>query len=44
MVLLSRWPLVVPNALGGGLFLVRIPLAVMYPLAEALIASLAGAL
>jgi diguanylate cyclase (GGDEF)-like protein len=37
--LLSRWPLIVLTALGGGLFLVRIPLAVMYPLAEAPIAS-----
>ena len=37
--LLSRWPLVVLTALGGGLFLVRIPLAVVYPLAEAPIAS-----
>ncbi|MEH2510949.1 diguanylate cyclase (GGDEF)-like protein [Nitrobacteraceae bacterium AZCC 1564] len=37
--LLSRWPLIVLTALGGGLFLVRIPLAVVYPLAEAPIAS-----
>lgn len=37
--LLSRWPLIVLTALGGGLFLARIPLAVVYPLAEAPIAS-----
>lgn len=37
--LLSRWPLIVLTALGGGLFLVRIPLAVLHPLAEAPIAS-----
>ena len=37
--LLSRWPLIVLTALGGGLFLVRIPLAVVDPLAEAPIAS-----
>jgi diguanylate cyclase (GGDEF)-like protein len=37
--LLSRWPLIVLTALGGGLFLVRIPLAVASPLAEAPIAS-----
>jgi diguanylate cyclase (GGDEF)-like protein len=37
--LLSRWPLIVLTALGGGLFLVRIPLAVVSPLAEAPIAS-----
>jgi hypothetical protein len=37
--LLSRWPLIVLTAFGGGLFLVRISLAVVYPLAEAPIAS-----
>ena len=37
--LLSRWPLIVLTALGGGLFLVRIPLAVVSPLAEAPIAN-----
>jgi diguanylate cyclase (GGDEF)-like protein len=37
--LLSRWPLVVLTALGGGLFLVRIPLAAVYPIAEAPVAS-----
>ena len=37
--LLSRWPLIVLTALGGGLFLVRIPLAMLSPLAEAPIAS-----
>jgi diguanylate cyclase (GGDEF)-like protein len=38
--LLSRWPLmIVLTAFGGGLFLVRIPLAVMYPLAQAPVAS-----
>ncbi|MBR1171520.1 GGDEF domain-containing protein [Bradyrhizobium liaoningense] len=31
--LLSRWPLIVLTALGGGLFLVRIPLHVAHPLA-----------
>jgi diguanylate cyclase (GGDEF)-like protein len=38
--LLSRWPLIVLTALGGGLFLVRIPLVVVYPLAAAPIASI----
>jgi len=38
--LLSRWPLIVLTALGGGLFLVRIPLVVAYPIAEVPIASL----
>ena len=37
--LLSRWPLIVLTALGGGLFLVRIPLAVMHPLAAAPVTS-----
>jgi len=37
--LLSRWPLIVLSAFGGGLFLVRIPFAVAYPLAEAPVAS-----
>ncbi|MCA6119870.1 GGDEF domain-containing protein [Bradyrhizobium sp. WSM 1738] len=37
--LLSRWPLIVLTALGGGLFLVRIPLALASPLAEAPITS-----
>jgi diguanylate cyclase (GGDEF)-like protein len=37
--LLSRWPLIVLTALGGGLFLVRIPLAAVFPLAEAPVAS-----
>ena len=37
--LLSRWPLIVLTALGGGLFLARIPLAVVFPLAEAPVAS-----
>lgn len=37
--LLSRWPLIVLTALGGGLFLARIPLAVVYPIAQAPIAS-----
>ncbi|MBR0840676.1 GGDEF domain-containing protein [Bradyrhizobium liaoningense] len=37
--LLSRWPLIVLTALGGGLFLLRIPLAVAHPLAEAPITS-----
>ncbi|UWU69747.1 diguanylate cyclase [Bradyrhizobium sp. NC92] len=33
--LLSRWPLIVLTALGGALFLVRIPLHVAHPLAAA---------
>jgi diguanylate cyclase (GGDEF)-like protein len=37
--LLSRWPLIVLTALGGGLFLVRIPLVLAYPIAKAPIAS-----
>jgi diguanylate cyclase (GGDEF)-like protein len=37
--LLSRWPLIVLTALGGGLFLVRIPLAVAHPLAAAPVTS-----
>jgi diguanylate cyclase (GGDEF)-like protein len=37
--LLSRWPLIVLTALGGVLFLVRVPLVVAYPLAKAPIAS-----
>lgn len=37
--LLSRWPLIVLTAFGGGLFLVRIPLVVLHPLAEAPVAS-----
>jgi diguanylate cyclase (GGDEF)-like protein len=35
----ARWPLIVLTALGGGLFLLRIPLAVASPLAEAPVAS-----
>jgi diguanylate cyclase (GGDEF)-like protein len=37
--LLSRWPLIVLTAFGGGLFLARIPLAVAYPIAKAPVAS-----
>lgn len=37
--LLSRWPLIVLTAFGGGLFLVRIPLVVLHPLAEAPVTS-----
>lgn len=37
--LLSRWPLIVLTALGGGLFLVRIPLHVAHPLAAAPVTS-----
>jgi len=37
--LLSRWPLIVLTALGGGLFLVRIPLVAVYPIAQAPVAS-----
>lgn len=37
--LLSRWPLIVLTALGGGLFLARIPFAVVHPLAEAPVTS-----
>jgi diguanylate cyclase (GGDEF)-like protein len=38
--LLSRWPLIVLTALGGGLFLVRIPLVVLHPFAKAPITNL----
>ena len=37
--LISRWPLIALLALGGGLFLVRIPLAIVYPLAQSAINS-----
>jgi diguanylate cyclase (GGDEF)-like protein len=37
--LLSRWPLIVLLGLGGALFLVRIPLALVYPLAQSAINS-----
>ena len=37
--LLSRWPLIVLTTLGGGLFLLRIPLAVAYPIAQAPVTS-----
>jgi len=37
--LLSRWPLIVLVGLGGMLFLVRIPLAITYPLAHSAINS-----
>lgn len=37
--LLSRWPLIVLMALGGGLFLSRIPLVMMHPIAQAPVES-----
>jgi diguanylate cyclase (GGDEF)-like protein len=37
--LLSRWPLIVLTAFGGGLFLVRIPLTLAHPIAAAPVAS-----
>ena len=37
--LISRWPLIARLALGGGLFFVRIPLAIFYPLAQSAINS-----
>jgi diguanylate cyclase (GGDEF)-like protein len=37
--LMSRWPLIVLLGLGGAMFIVRIPLAIMYPFARAAINS-----